>query len=94
MTRSNYGIYGGSIVDVSKDFVVDATARYEKYSDFGNAVIGKLSGKLKVNEELTLRSSLSSGFRAPSLAQIYTEKNQYSFSGGYDSGHRYLEQRV
>ena len=81
-TRSNYGIYGGSIIDVSKDFVVDATARYEKYSDFGNAVIGKLSGKLKVNEELTLRSSISSGFRAPSLAQIYTEKNQYSFSGG------------
>ncbi len=81
-SRSNYGIYGGSIIDVSKDFVVDATARYEKYSDFGNAVIGKLSGKLKVNEELTLRSSISSGFRAPSLAQIYTEKNQYSFSGG------------
>lgn len=81
-TRSNYGIYGGSIIDVSKEFVIDATGRFEKYSDFGNAVIGKLSGKYTVNNEVTLRASVSSGFRAPSLMQIYTEKNQYSFSGG------------
>jgi iron complex outermembrane receptor protein len=81
-TRSNYGIYGGSIIDVSKEFVVDVTGRYEKYSDFGNAMIGKLSGKYTVNDEVTLRGSISSGFRAPSLMQIYTEKNQYSFSGG------------
>ena len=81
-TRSNYGIYGGSIFDVTKDFVVDVTGRYEKYSDFGNAFIGKVSGKYNVNDQITLRSSLSSGFRAPSLMQIFTEKNQYSFSGG------------
>lgn len=81
-TRSNYGVYGGSIFDVSKEFVVDATARYEKYSDFGNALIGKLSGKYKVDDQITLRGSVSTGFRAPSLMQIYTEKNQYSFSGG------------
>ncbi|MBC3875699.1 TonB-dependent receptor plug domain-containing protein [Undibacterium flavidum] len=80
--RSNYGIYGGAIIDVSKDFVIDATGRYEKYSDFGNAFIGKLSGKYNVNDQLTLRASVSSGFRAPSLMQIYTEKNQYSFSNG------------
>ncbi len=81
-TRSNYGIYGGSIIDVTKEFVVDATARFEKYSDFGNALIGKLSGKYSVDDQITLRASMSSGFRAPSLMQIYTEKNQYSFSGG------------
>jgi iron complex outermembrane receptor protein len=81
-SRSNVGVYGGSIIDVSKDFVVDATGRFEKYSDFGNAFIGKLSGKYTVNDELTLRGSLSSGFRAPSLMQTFTEKNQYSFSGG------------
>ncbi|MBY0574834.1 MAG: TonB-dependent receptor [Undibacterium sp.] len=81
-TRSNYGIYGGTIFDVSKELVVDATARYEKYSDFGNAIVGKLSGKYLVSDALTLRSSLSSGFRAPSLHQIYTNKKEYAFSGG------------
>ncbi|MBR7801762.1 TonB-dependent receptor [Undibacterium sp. FT137W] len=81
-TRSNYGVYGGSMFDVTDALVLDATARYEKYSDFGNAVIGKLSAKYKIDDQLTLRSSLSSGFRAPSLHQIYTQKAQYSFSGG------------
>lgn len=81
-TRSNYGFYGGSIVDVSKEFVIDATGRYEKYSDFGKAFVGKLSGKYNFDEMFTLRSSVSSGFRAPSLHQIYTSKTQYSFVPG------------
>ncbi|MBI3711943.1 MAG: TonB-dependent receptor [Burkholderiales bacterium] len=81
-TRSNYGMYGGALIDVSNDLVFDATGRYEKYSDFGKAFIGKLSAKYKINDEFTLRSSVSTGFRAPSLHQIYTQKTQYSFSGG------------
>lgn len=81
-TRSNYGVYGGTMFDVSDALVVDATARFERYSDFGNATIGKLSAKYKVSDEVTLRGSLSTGFRAPSLHQIYTQKTQYSFSGG------------
>ncbi|GGX25539.1 TonB-dependent receptor plug domain-containing protein [Undibacterium macrobrachii] len=81
-TRSNYGVYGGTMFDVTDALVLDATARFEHYSDFGNATIGKLSAKYKVNDEITLRGSLSSGFRAPSLHQIYTQKAQYSFSGG------------
>ena len=80
--RSNFGVYGGSIFDITKDFVVDVTGRYEKYSDFGKAFIGKVSAKYNITNQFTLRSSVSSGFRAPSLMQIYTEKNQYSFSGG------------
>lgn len=81
-TRGNHGMYGGALFDVSEALVVDATARFEKYSDFGNASIGKLSAKYKVDDTFTLRSSLSTGFRAPSLHQIYTQKAQYSFSGG------------
>lgn len=81
-TRSNYGFYGGALVDVSKQFVIDATGRYEKYSDFGKAFVGKLSGKYNFDDMLTLRSSVSTGFRAPSLHQIYTSKSQYSFVPG------------
>lgn len=80
--RDNSGMYGGALFDVSDQLVVDATGRFEKYSDFGNATIGKLSLKYKVDDTLTLRSSLSSGFRAPSLHQIYTQKTQYSFAQG------------
>jgi iron complex outermembrane receptor protein len=81
-TRSNYGVYGGSMFDVSPQLLLDATGRYEKYSDFGSAFVWKLSSRFKVNEQVTLRASLSTGFRAPSLHQIYTQKAQYSFVPG------------
>jgi iron complex outermembrane receptor protein len=81
-TRSNYGVYGGSMFDVTNQLLVDATGRYEKYSDFGSAFVWKLSSRFKVDEKITLRASLSTGFRAPSLHQIYTQKAQYSFVPG------------
>ncbi|QYF95583.1 TonB-dependent receptor [Massilia sp. PAMC28688] len=80
--RRNYGAYVGSNIDITERFLVDITGRYENYSDFGNATVGKLSSRFKLNDKVTLRGSLSSGFRAPSLHQIYTQKAQYSFVAG------------
>lgn len=80
--RNNYGIYVGSMFDVTDRLLLDATGRFEKYSDFGNAFVWKLSSRYKVSDALTLRGSVSTGFRAPSLHQIYTQKTQYSFVAG------------
>jgi len=81
-TRHNYGGYLGALFDVSDRMLVDAIGRYENYSDFGNAFVWKLSNRYKVSDTLTVRGSLSTGFRAPSLHQIYTQKAQYSFVDG------------
>ncbi|MFS2137096.1 TonB-dependent receptor plug domain-containing protein [Duganella sp. Dugasp56] len=81
-SRSNYGAYAGATWDISPAFLVDATGRYEKYTDFGSAFVWKTSTRYKINEQFTLRGSASTGFRAPSLAQIYTQKAQYSFVAG------------
>ncbi|WP_428225120.1 TonB-dependent receptor [Flavobacterium sp.] len=81
--RYNIGGYVATTVDFTKDFLIDATARVENYSDFGNAFVGKLSTRYKFWEDkITLRGSISTGFRAPSLHQIYTQKSQYSFVPG------------
>jgi iron complex outermembrane receptor protein len=80
--RNNYGFYLGTVYDVTDRLLVDVTGRYEHYSDFGSAVVGKLSSRFKLNDKVTLRGSLSNGFRAPSLHQIYTQKAQYSFVAG------------
>ncbi|MCG2586709.1 TonB-dependent siderophore receptor [Massilia sp. TS11] len=81
-SRSNYGAYFGGTFDLSKDFNLDATGRYEKYSDFGSATVWKLSSRYKLSDGVSLRASGSTGFRAPSLAQIVTQKAQYSFVAG------------
>ncbi|MTI33576.1 TonB-dependent receptor [Xanthovirga aplysinae] len=83
VNRYNFGGYVDFAFDFTKDFMVNATARYENYSDFGDAFVWKLSSRYKFLEDrLTLRASLSTGFRAPSLHQIYTQKAQYSFVPG------------
>ena len=80
--RYNIGGYLSLDYDVSDAFLLSGTIRSENYSDFGNAFVYKLSTRYKVNDAFTLRGSLSSGFRAPTLHQIYTQKAQYSFVPG------------
>jgi iron complex outermembrane receptor protein len=82
VSRSNYGVYGGASWDITDRFMIDGTGRYEKYTDFGSAFVWKAASRFKVNEQITVRGSASTGFRAPSLAQTFTQKAQYSFVAG------------
>jgi iron complex outermembrane receptor protein len=69
--RSNLSLYADSEFDITKSFMVSAAARFENYSDFGSTINGKLASRLKVTDKINLRGSVSTGFRAPSLAQSY-----------------------
>lgn len=81
--RYNVGAYADIAIDFTDDFLVNGTVRHENYSDFGAANVWKISSRYKFAEDkFTLRGSLSTGFRAPSLHQIYTEKSQSTFAGG------------
>ncbi|TVZ14146.1 TonB-dependent receptor [Maribacter sp. MAR_2009_72] len=80
--RYNIGGYLSLDYDVTDAFLLSGTIRTENYSDFGNAFVYKFSSRYKVNDAFTLRGSISSGFRAPTLHQIYTQKAQYSFVPG------------
>ncbi|MGB3142590.1 MAG: TonB-dependent receptor [Maribacter sp.] len=80
--RYNIGGYFSLDYDVSDAFLLSGTVRTENYSDFGNAFVYKFSSRYKFSDAFTLRGSISSGFRAPTLHQIYTQKAQYSFIPG------------
>ena len=82
-SRFNVGAYLDLSYDVTKDFLINGTVRAEKYSDFGNANVYKLSSRYKLaDDKVTIRGSVSTGFRAPSLHQIYAQSIQANFSGG------------
>ena len=82
-TRYNFGGYVGLGFDITENFLIDGTARVEKYSDFGDAFVWKLSTRYKfANDKVTLRASLSTGFRAPSMAQSNLQLAQASFVPG------------
>jgi len=81
--RYNFGAYADFAFDFTDDFLVNATVRGENYSDFGSAFVWKVSTRYKMaDDKVTLRASASTGFRAPLLHQIYTQKAQYSFVPG------------
>lgn len=82
-SRYNLGGYLDASWDITENFLVQGTLRGEHYSDFGNATVGKVSSRYKLAEDkFVLRGSVSSGFRAPTLHQIYAQSTQASFAGG------------
>ncbi len=71
-TRSNVAVYVDTEFNVTEQFLVTAAGRYENYSDFGGTLNGRLAARLGLLDGgLNLRGSASTGFRAPSLHQIY-----------------------
>jgi len=81
-SRSNLSLYADAEFDLSETFLVSAAARFENFSDFGSTINGKLAARLKASDNFNIRGSVSSGFRAPSLAQIYYNLKFTNFVGG------------
>ncbi|MFS2005365.1 TonB-dependent receptor plug domain-containing protein [Duganella sp. CT11-25] len=56
--------------------------RYEKYSDFGSTVTGKLSARFDPTKQIGFRGSLSTGFRAPSVQQEFYSSVSTNLNNG------------
>ena len=70
-TRNSLGLYGGFESQVSERLLLDVGGRLEHYSDFGGTVNGKVATRFQVVPALALRAAASTGFRAPSLGQVW-----------------------
>jgi iron complex outermembrane receptor protein len=69
--RKNESVYidlAGKPID---NLRVDLAGRYEHYSDFGNAEVGKLTMRYDFSPEFAVRGTINNGFRAPTLAEEY-----------------------
>lgn len=69
--RSNIGFYADAELNITEKLLLGGALRFEDYSDFGNTFNYKLAARYKVIDALSVRASASTGFRAPSLAQIH-----------------------
>jgi iron complex outermembrane recepter protein len=70
-TRTNFGLYVEGESDITKQLLVGAAVRFENYTDFGAATLGKVNARYKIFDALAIRASASTGFRAPSMTQAY-----------------------
>lgn len=80
--RNSYALYTDLELDVTDKWLVNGALRFENYSDFGNTTNFKVATRYKVTDNINLRGAISTGFRAPSLHQIYFNSTATQFVGG------------
>ena len=70
-SRSNYAGYVDLAAEPIANLKVDLAGRYEHYSDFGDTTVGKLTARYDFNPTIAVRGTISTGFRAPTLAEEF-----------------------
>ncbi|MDP2535984.1 TonB-dependent receptor plug domain-containing protein [Alteromonas stellipolaris] len=68
-SRDSYAVYADVSGDITDELFAQAAIRYEDYSDFGSEVVYKVAGIYQINDEVAVRSSYGTGFRAPTPGQ-------------------------
>ncbi len=77
-------------VPISKSLDLDISDRQDRYSDFGTTNNGKVTLRYQPAEFLTFRGTASTGFRAPTLFNLYSPDSlAASTSGTMGSGNPY-----
>ncbi len=80
--RNSVALYLDTEVDVTTKWLLSGAVRFENYSDFGSTTNFKLATRYKLTDNINIRGAASTGFRAPSLAQIYFNSTSTQFVGG------------
>jgi iron complex outermembrane receptor protein len=70
-SRDSYAAYVELESDLTQALNVQLAGRYEHFSDFGGTLNGKFAARFEPVEGLAARGSISTGFRAPGMAQQY-----------------------
>jgi len=78
-SRNNVAFYLDLENNLSDKFLVGIAGRYENYSDFGSTTDGKLALRFEPVNNFALRGGISTGFRAPSLAQSFFSSTATNF---------------
>ena len=75
-SRKNYAGYIDLAIAPIEELQLDVAGRAEHYTDFGDAQIGKITARYDFSPQIGIRGTLSTGFRAPTLAEeFYTAVN-------------------
>ncbi len=81
-TRRSYGLYADLENQVSDELLLGGAFRYEDYSSFGDTNDFKLKAMYQLNENVSLRASTSTGFRAPTQGQVNVVNTQTTLVDG------------
>ena len=69
VSRDSFAGYVELDADLTDRLTLQLAGRYEHFSDFGDTINGKAAARFEIIDGVAVRGSVSTGFRAPSLAQ-------------------------
>jgi iron complex outermembrane recepter protein len=69
--RNVTAFFGELNVPILRNLEAQLAVRYDKYSDFGNTTNPKVSLRWTPSKEMLVRTSYSTGFRAPTLSDLF-----------------------
>ena len=67
--RSNYAVYVEAEYNLTDDWLITGALRHEQFNDFGGTTNYKLATIYGINDNLKVRGSFNTGFRAPTPGQ-------------------------
>lgn len=80
--RNNYSGYIDFEATPVAGFDVGIAARYDYFDDFGDTFNGKISARWEITDAIALRGTASTGFRAPTPGQQFTQNLTTGFPFG------------
>lgn len=80
--RDAIGVYADVEWEPTDQILLSGAVRYEDYSDFGDTVNFKVTGRYDFTEQVAVRGAVSTGFRAPSLQQQFFTAISTNFIDG------------
>ena len=81
-SREAVGAYIDLEANVTDKLLASLAVRAEDYSDFGSNVSGKIAARYDFSDTVAVRTSYSTGFRAPSLQQQFFTTTSTNFVNG------------
>ena len=82
-TRKINELYAELLLPLHETVDLELAVRYSDYNDFGSTTNPKVGIKWSPTEDLTIRGTVSEGFRAPTFGELY-KGNALGFQNGAD----------
>jgi iron complex outermembrane receptor protein len=82
-SRNVTAVFGELNVPILRNLEAQVAVRYDKYSDFGNTTNPKIALRWTPTRELLVRTSYNTGFRAPTLPDLFNPR----FIGNTNGSH-------
>jgi len=81
-SRQNYAVYLDIEAQYTENFLMGYAVRYEDYSSFGDTTNYKITAQYNITDDFSVRGSVSTGFRAPTVGQANYSNVQTNLDGG------------